>query len=652
MRTLATAFVLSSLSVAINAAPTIRAQTPNLRTARIFSDGMVLQRERPIAIWGWAAPRADISGRLEREVRRTRADASGAWRLTFAPRHAGGPYRVKFAAKLAAATDSIVLSNVLIGDVWVASGQSNMEFPVANAANARAAIAAANDSTIREFKVPTSWANAPEPELAGGSWSPADPEHVGRMSAVAYFYARHLRPSVSVPIGIINTTWGGSNIETWLSRGAQHLTDSAWAAIRERESASDRAVRDSLRGRLGTLPEVDSGLVAGVARWADPALDDRAWSDIRVPAYWEPQGYPAMDGVAWYRTTVMLDSSDISKGVTLSVAAIDDDDITWMNGIEIGRTNGYNVPRSYRIPPNALHAGANVLTVRVFDSGGGGGINGTTSLTFGDGTRRSLAGVWKFRVGRVTLGTDGQRINKIPTVLYNKMVYPLLPLAIKGVLWYQGESNANNAAQAAAYREQFASLVTSWRREWTGGGGKFPFLWVQLPGFGRPDSVPPLSPAWAIQRESMDAALRFPKTGRAIAIDLGEADDIHPKNKEDVGARLALVGRFVAYDESVDASGPVYRAFTMRGDTAVISFTHAGGGLSARGTELGGFALAGNDRHFVWASAKIVGNRVFVWSDRVRAPVAVRYAWANNPDRANLYGKNGLPAAPFRSDRW
>ncbi|HEX4684651.1 MAG TPA: sialate O-acetylesterase, partial [Gemmatimonadaceae bacterium] len=239
-----------------------------------------------------------------------------------------------------------------------------------------------------------------------------------------------------------------------------------------------------------------------------------------------------------------------------------------------------------------------------------------------------------------------------PSVLYNRMVHPILPYTIKGVLWYQGESNANNAEQALAYRELFATLVQSWRREWTGQQPDFPFLWVQLPGFGQPDREPQLHPAWALQRESMDAALALPHTGRAVAIDLGEADDIHPRDKDDVGARLALVGRRVAYGDAVESSGPTFASYATVGDTIVVSFAHLGGGLSARGDSLGGFAVAGADRRFVWAKARVVGDRVYVWSDRVSSPVAVRYAWANNPAGANLYGRNGLPAAPFRTDRW
>ena len=629
--------------------PSRSAGENGLHMPRIFSSGMVLQRGQPIPIWGWAAPGTEIIARLSSTSAHAHADARGAWSMLLPARSPGGPLQLI----VRAGPDSLVFSDVLVGDVWIASGQSNMEFQVKFAANAADAVAMASDSTIREFKIPNSWSNTPEEDLAGGSWLPADRAHVGDFSAVAYFFVRHLRPEVSTPIGIVNATWGGSNIETWISRSAQHLTDSDWSAIQQGELARDRAVRDSLRARIGDpLPAVDSGLVNGDPRWAATSLDDRRWSEIRVPAYWESQGYPGLDGIAWYRTTFTLDSADLRKELSLLSAAIDDDDITWINGVEIGRTTGYNVQRRYRIPSSLLRPGPNELAIRVTDGGGGGGINGPIWLNVAGESPRSLAGTWKFRVGRVVLGIDGQRINKIPSVLYNKMVNPILPLAIKGVIWYQGESNANNEQQATAYRMQFASLIQSWRQAFTNGSRSFPFLWVQLPGFGTPDTVPQLHPAWSLQRESMDAALTTPHTGRAVAIDLGEANDIHPKDKDDVGARLALAGRQVAYGENIDASGPAYAGFTVRGDTAIISFTQVRAGLRVHGDSLGGFALAGVDRRFVWASARVVGNRVYVWSNRVQRPAAVRYAWSNNPERANLYRADGLPAPPFRSDRW
>ncbi len=639
--------LLALFSSAVVGGARRRAEAPPLRLARIFGDGMVVQRDAPLTVWGWAAPRAPVTVAFRGHAASTVTAANGAWRARLAAGAAGGPFELTVRAGM----QRIDVRDVLVGDVWLAGGQSNMELTVSQADSAAAEIAAARDSSIRQFKVPDSWSDDPSDSLAGGSWSPADPAHVGDFSAVAYYFARDLRRDVHVPIGIINDNWGGSNIETWIGRPAQHLSDSAWSAIQRGEAARIDTERAALRARIGGLPEVDSGFMNEKALWAAPDYDDSAWRTLRVPGYWEDQGYTGLDGVAWYRVAFDLDSAEMHRGVRLSMAAIDDDDITWLNGVEVGRTSGYNLARSYALPPGALRR-RNVLAVRVADGGGNGGINGPAILEFGDGSSRSLAGAWKFKVAKVSFLPDGQRINKIPSILYNKMVHPLLPITMKGVLWYQGESNANNDAQAAAYRDQFTTLIQSWRAAFN--NRAMPFLWVQLPGFNRPDSTPPLHAAWAIQRESMEAALSLPNTGRAIAIDVGDSTNIHPRDKQTVGYRLALVARRVAYHQPVLASGPTYRALTARGDTLVIAFENVGSGLVTHPSDAspGAFAIAGADRKFVWANARIAGNTVRVWSDRVRAPAAVRYAWSNFPLHANLYNREGLPAAPFRTDRW
>jgi sialate O-acetylesterase len=641
---------LTTLLAALTPLAPTRAQTPSLKLPLLFGDGMVIQRGKPVVVWGWAAPAAEVIVAFRGRTARITAGARGDWKTSLSPGTAGGPFELV----VRSGPQRIALHDVLVGDVWVASGQSNMEWPVAQVNNAAAEIAAAHDSLIRHFKVPQSFADSPEADLAGGRWTPADPKHVAEFTAVGYFFARDLRTALRIPIGLINTTWGGSNIETWISRDAQRISDSAWKTSRAEEERRLTEQRAAIREKIGGLPTMDSGLVNGAALWADPAFDDAAWRSLRVPAYWESEGFAGLDGVAWYRFAFDLSEREARGTAALDLAAIDDDEITWINGVEVGRTAGYNLSRSYRLPPGALHAGRNLVAVRVSDWGGGGGINGPVTLAFDDGSRRSLAGTWRFKVAEVSIQPDGQRINKIPSVLYNKMLNPLLPFPVKGIIWYQGESNANNMQQAAAYRDQFTTLIRSWRGAWTAAGDSLPFLWVQLPNFGRPDSVPPAQAAWAMQRESMTAALSLPRTGQAIAIDLGGADELHPRNKQDVGARLARVARRVVYGERTLSSGPTYRSHTTRGDTVIVDFANVGKELVARSSDahVGGFAIAGADRTFVWADAKIAGNRVYVWSDRVKRPVAVRYAWANNPDRANLYNRDGLPAAPFRTDRW
>ena len=637
-------------------APRARAQADSaaggFRLARIFGDRMVLQRGARIPVWGWSAPGAAVTVTLQGRAASASSDRTGRWRVTFPALAAGGPYELDAEG----GGTCIVVHDILVGDVWVASGQSNMELTVSAADSAATEIAAAHDSGIRQFKVPLTYAEAPAADLAGGSWAVADSPHVGAFTAVGYYFARDLRRTERVPIGLINTTWGGSNVETWMSRWALGLSDSAWAAIARRWHAADAAIREALRARLGGLPTVDSGLVEGRARWADPTLDDSAWATIPVPTLWERVGYDGLDGIAWYRGDFSLSEAEARQGVRLALGKIDDNDISWVNGTEVGRTDGYDRPRVYAVPAAALHAGRNVVAVRVEDTGGGGGMYGDSSLLYLEvgGARRPLPSTWKFRVGAVSFAADAQRINKVPTILYNRMLHPLLPLPIAGVIWYQGESNANSDSQAAQYRPLFAGLIRGWRREWKGTPGAFPFLWVQLPGYGSVDSVPAGRPAWAVLRESQTAALALPRTGQAVTIDLGEPTNIHPRNKQEVGRRLALLARSVAYGERVVSTGPSYLGHQVRGGRIVLAFAHQGGGLVSRGADgaVQGFTVAGADRRFVRAEARIEGSRVVVWSDRVPHPVAARYAWADYPLQATLYSRAGLPMAPFRTDRW
>ena len=622
-----------------------------LRLPRVFGDGMVVQRDVRIPVWGWASPGISVRVVLGSDSARTTADDLGHWSVSFAPRTAGTALTLQ-------ADDGVrrlEVRDMIAGDVWIASGQSNMEFAVSGAHNAAETIASANDPMIRHFGVPHAFSEQPAEDIAGGSWAAADPAHVGSFTAVGYFFAREVRKSVNVPIALLHTSWGGSNIETWLSREALGMSPDGWQRLLAAERARTDSLRNAIRDRVGALPAVDSGLVNGDAAWAKPGLDESSWADIPVPALWERHGYDGLDGIAWYRTAITLTEAQAAAPARLSLGPIDDNEITWINGIEVGRTNGYSVPRLYDVPASVLKPGRNVLTVRVSDGGGGGGIYGDPSTVYLEtgGNRIRLGGSWKFRVGRVDMMPDGQRVNKIPTVLYNAMLNPLQRLPIKGVLWYQGESNANNDEQATAYRAQFEKLIRSWRSEWSGGLGDFPFLWVQLPGFNPPDSVPPARSAWATHRESMTANLALPNTGQAIAIDLGDATDIHPTNKLDVGIRLARVALKSVYGKPVVASGPTYRSHVTRNGQVTIQFDNVAGGLVTRRADgrVGGFAVAGADGKLVWADARIEGDRVIVWSPQVSNPVTVRYAWSNNPNTASLYNREGLPAAPFRTDK-
>jgi sialate O-acetylesterase len=620
-----------------------------LQMSELFGDGMVLQRDTTVVIWGTAEPGAEIAVAIADRAVTVRADAGGCWRAELEPMAAGGPYELTVATN----DQSLIFSDVLVGDVWICSGQSNMEWTVAYSMNAAHEIAATDDPQIRHFKIPQSWAGQPEDSLAGGSWEPADSEHVGGFTAVGFFFARELRRHHDVPIGLINTTWGGSRIEPWMSAQSLAIDDAKMRALLESEDAFAHEVLERISKQMGGLPESDRGLVDGRAVWADPGYDDTGWRTLEVPSRWEEHGYEGMDGIVWYRAAFELEAGEAQAGVRLGLGAIDDSDISWVNGHEVGRTVlAWNTPRIYDVPPAFLREGRNVISVRVEDTGGGGGIWGDPELLWVDvaGAKRPLAGPWKIGLGLITVNTDARK-NQVPTMLYNKMVHPLLPFPVAGFLWYQGESNAD-ADSAPVYRDLFATMINDWRLRW--GRGDLPFLWVQLANYMAAADLPGDS-NWAMLRESQSAVLALPKTAQAVIIDIGEADDIHPQNKQEVGRRLALAARRISFGEEVVFSGPVYRAHEMREGRVIIDFGHVGGGLVARGNTdgmLAEFAVAGDDRHFVWAEATIEDNRVVVWSDEVREPVAVRYAWADNPDGANLYNLEGLPASPFRTDSW
>lgn len=611
--------------------------------ARIFSDGMVIQRDHPVPVWGTASPGERVTVRFEGETATAAANVGGEWRVELPSMEAGGPY----AMAVDADGQVIEVRDILVGDVWIASGQSNMEWVVADSRDADAEIAAANDPSIRHFKVPQSWSEAPEKTLAGGSWTSATPDQVGDFTAAGFFFARELREHVGVPIGLINTTWGGSRLEPWMSAEALGIDETQLAAMMDQELVYEQEVRERIRLRVGELPTEDPGLVAGDPLWAAPDFNDSEWGLIPVPSPWEAGGFEGMDGIGWYRTDFELTEDEAASGVTLGLGVIDDADISWVNGYEVGAMEGWNQPREYEVPPHALQAGRNVLTVRVEDTGGGGGILGTSDQLFvrTNAETRPLAGDWRFNVGEVTVSLDARR-NQLPTLLYNKMIHPLNDFPITGVIWYQGESNAYPDG-AYEYRQLFADLIEDWRERW--GVGDFPFLYVQLANYMEADDEPAESD-WAVLRESQSAVLEVPNTAQAVTIDIGEADDIHPRNKQDVGRRLALAARHLAYDQDVVYSGPTYESHEVRDGRVEISFEHVGGGLTARGGDLRGFAIAGENGRFVWANATIEGDRVIVWSDEVPEPSAVRYAWGNNPETANLYNTEGLPASPFRTD--
>ena len=621
----------------------------------VFSSNMVLQRNIEIPVWGWASPGERINITLGEQKIRTKAEESGKWFVKLPAMKAGGPYEMIVDGK-----NQIRFTNVMIGDVWVCSGQSNMEWRVLQSNNAEDEIASANHPNIRLFTVPNKIDKEPQNNTDPTEWLACTPEVIGSFSAVGYFFGRKLNKDLDIPIGLINTTWGGTESESWTSaESIQDDPDFAEELKKLKSLDMDKANEErekEFENWLQAFRELDAGYDDGVYLWASSDYDYSGWDQMELPGLWEDLGLEGLDGVVWFAKEVDLSDQEIENGFELNLGPIDDSDIVWVNGSKVGETfNIYNRNRRYQVTSEVLKQGVNTIVVRVEDYAGGGGIYGDKNQMYleSNGSKISLAGMWKYKVGTNKMPSGMPRgdfgPNSYPTLLFNAMINPLLPYGIKGAIWYQGESNAGRAYQ---YRRIFPMMITDWRSHW--GQGNFPFLFVQLANFMQPKD-PPAESTWAELREAQTMTLSLPSTGMATIIDIGEADDIHPTNKQDVGKRLALSAYKIAYGKDIVYTGPTYESMKIEGNKVYIKLSNTGSGLDVRDPYgyLKGFTVAGKDKTFHWAKAqKVDDTTVVVYSEMVSAPVAVRYGWADNPHDLNLYNKEGLPANPFRTDEW
>ena len=610
---------------------------------------MVLQRDQPINIWGTHQSGEAVKVSLGPKKASTKTDDQGNWIVTLESLPAGGPYTLKVSGDT-----EITMTNILIGDVWVCSGQSNMEWPLWNTENAEEEIARADFPQIRHIKVPRNTSTIPLDEIEPASWQVCSPETASDFTAVGYYFAKALCQEVDVPIGLLNTSWGGTNVETWipLSKMQSMVDFESSAAMMERADEIDQLLAEQqqkLMEKVGEIPSSDAGNTSGKFEWKD--ADISSWSSTTVPGLWETAGLPNFDGIVWYGKEFELSEEDLKKSITLNLGPIDDSDKTFLNGQIVGEmTQKYNENRKYIVDPAALKVGTNKLVVRVDDTGGGGGFWGSEGeLYIQTGSNKiALAGEWKRKIGAGTMNTSIGP-NDLPNLLYNAMIHPLIKMNIKGAIWYQGESNAGRSKQ---YNQSFPAMIESWRDAWN--MPNMPFYFVQLANFLAPSETPE-EHGWAELREAQMNTLELSNTGMAVIIDIGEADDIHPRNKLDVGRRLALNALNKDYGQSDRIfSGPLYRSHRIKDGKVIISFDHTGSGLMVKNKYgyLQGFALAGVDKKFYWAKGIVRDNQVIVHTPEVPDPVAIRYAWAANPDDANLYNKEGLPASPFRTDDW
>jgi sialate O-acetylesterase len=614
---------------------------------RFLASGAVLQRDTAWKLWGKAAPGEAIEVRLDgKSIGRTTA-RSRDWSLALAPQPAGGPHRIEVIGK-----NQTLLEDVYFGDLWLASGQSNMELPMARVqVKYPDDVAQASHPLIRFFRTPKEADFvAPRFDFSAGQWRAVTPESVRDMSAVAFFFARQVQAHHAIPIGIIDNSYGGSAVESWMSEQAlKAQPEQLEQARRYRDDAYLARIKEAdARKNAAWSAGVDAGDrgLHDEPKWFERELPPALWKDVTLPGLWRDRGVIAGNGVVWFRREVELPPAAAGQAALLELGRLVDADTAYVNGVEVGHTTYQYPPRRYTVPAGLLRAGANSIAVRVTSQRDKGGFvpDKPYALTVG-GTEYALAGTWKYRVGVETqpLAPDAFVPYKAPLGFYNALLAPLAKLRIKGVIWYQGESNTGNPD---AYASAFPALIRDWRK--TFAQGDFPFLYVQLADF-MPASAQPVESGWAATREAQRRALSEPNTAMAVAIDTGEWNDIHPLDKKDVGERLALAARKLVYGENIVYSGPMFRSLELRDGQLVLGFDHVGGGLVCRGDRLREFAVAGADGRFVWARAEIRGDQVVVSSARVTQPIRVRYAWADNPDKANLFNAEGLPASPFEA---
>ena len=618
-----------------------------VKLPKLVSDGMILQRDANVRIWGWAANSEKVTIRFMDATYTATANDKGQWEVMLPKMKAGGPFKMEINA-----SNSITINDILVGDVWVCSGQSNMQFSLRGSTIYQDVIAQSENTNIRHFSVGQGFKlGSRETDNRSGKWVSANPSSVTSFTAVGYFFAKKLYEIYKVPIGLINASVGGSSAEAWISEDG----------IKEFPRYYEEAQKFQMPGYMDKINKQDNDRVKawnqqlkqndegnkGQLKWSNPSFNVSDWETMHVPGYWINTKTGNVNGFVWFRREFNIPSTMTGKPATLKLGRIADADSVFINGKFIGSVNSLYSLRSYKVPDNILKDGSNTIVVKITSLiHHGGFVPGRPYQIIADADTVKLEGDWKYKVGAVAEPLEDRLFTgKIPTGLFNGMLAPVTNYTIKGAVWYQGESNTIRAFEHFVI---FKELIKDWRNNWH--QGDFPFLYVQLPNFVE-ENFETTKYDWAVLRETQLRALSIPNTGMAVTIDIGEFNDIHPVKKEPVGDRLALAAQKVAYgDNNVVYSGPIYKSLEIKGNRVILSFTNVGGGLVAKGGELKCFEICGIDNVYYPAKATIANNKIVVTSEKVDKPVATRYAWANNPEAVNFYNKEGLPASPFRTN--
>lgn len=621
-----------------------------LKLSRLFSDHVVLQRQKTVPVWGWAKPKEKVTVILAGQKQIAITDASGKWMVKFAPMEAGGPHQLTVTAK----SGKLEVNDILMGEVWVCSGQSNMEWSVRQADNYKTEKKNADFSQIRHFFVAHEVTMQPQTDLTSGEWKICNEENVGNFTAVGFFFARELYQKLKVPIGLLHSSWGGSQVEGWISKEAMLTNDElkmyaqnlpkTWE---EADAILDQKTRKQLLGSDITPTLADE------KKYSEANYNFSKWLKAGSPiGQWDWKGIWMFRGKGFMATMVEISEEMVSQPTILGLGIQDSFNEIYVNGqlVSQGIVEG---TRKITLPANTWKSGNNQLVVKfgnmVQFPWYGLGVNGTPDDLFvsAKDAKVSLATGWYLMPSFAEPHTYNHSSNNVGTTIYNGMIAPLVPFAIRGSLWYQGESNAGRAYQ---YRQTFPLMINDWRQRW---GDEFSFYFVQLANYGGYQNSNQGS-NWAELREAQTMTLSLPKTGMAVITDIGNPKDIHPTNKQDVGHRLALNALKFDYEQEILHSSPMYKSVEFEEDRATITFDFVGEGLMAKDKfgYVKGFEIAGEDKVFYYAKAEIIGYKVEVYHPKGQKPIAVRYAWADSPDDANLFNSDGLPVCPFRTDDW
>jgi sialate O-acetylesterase len=607
----------------------------------LVSDGMVLQRNQKLNVWGIADAGEKVEVKFLNKNYKTTADQTGNWKITLPEQKAGGPYTMTI--------NEITLKDILIGDVWLASGQSNMELPMRRLNPLYAdEIKNVNNQNIRFFTVPQKYNfKSPQTELDGGKWESTNPQTILNFSGVAYFFAKELSQKNKVAVGIIHASLGGSPIQAWMDENSlkkypEYLDEAKKWQNDDLIKSTESGEQALSKAWYAELDQSDIGLNQD---WENFDLNDSDWKTMNIPGSWEDKE-GSFEGSVWFRKEINLTINQAGKAAFLNLGRIKDADVTYINGTKVGNVTYEYPPRWYKIPAGILKEGKNVIAVRISNGSGKGQFIADKPYYLEiDGNKIDLKTEWKYKIGaKMEKMAPGQTfIRWKPTGLYNAMINPLINYNIKGAIWYQGESNTGKPKE---YGDLLTTMITDWRNKWN--QKDLPFFTVQLANFMEPKAQP-VESNWAELREQQrQVSLKVPNTGLAVIIDIGEWNDIHPLNKKTVGDRLALQALKVADKKNIVADGPVYQSMKVEGNKIILSFK-TGTDDFALVSELKGFTIKGKDGKYEWAKAKIEGNKIIVWNDTVSNPVSVRYDWADNPD-GNLKNKSGLPASPFTTE--